>query len=124
MEKRKEAAVEEANNLLQEYEDSLKKLGSSDGSEDPNTASVSGRRVFGTAKSQISDAGNKVKSNNIHGSSDSEDDLGASENNNIENGKSNALQKGVSNDSILIQEDTDNHQESVFKVMKILFFFF
>ncbi|OIV95377.1 hypothetical protein TanjilG_14531 [Lupinus angustifolius] len=60
LEKRKEAAVEEANILIQEYEDSLMKLGSSGGSEDPKAASVSGRRVFGTAKPQISDAGNKT----------------------------------------------------------------
>ncbi|KAK7283460.1 hypothetical protein RIF29_12991 [Crotalaria pallida] len=118
LEKRKEAAVEEANTLVQEYEDSLKKLGNSDGSEDPKAASVSGRRVFGAAKSQISDAvnkGNKVKSDNIHGSSDSEDDLGDNKNNNTEDEEGNILQTGVSNDSVSIEEDIDNHQESVFK---------
>ncbi|XP_019418839.1 PREDICTED: uncharacterized protein C57A7.06-like [Lupinus angustifolius] len=115
LEKRKEAAVEEANILIQEYEDSLMKLGSSGGSEDPKAASVSGRRVFGTAKPQISDAGNKVKSDNIHGSSDSEDDMRDNKRNDIENGEGNVLQTDVSIDSVLIQEDTDNHQESSFK---------
>ncbi|KAJ1406360.1 Small-subunit processome, Utp14 [Sesbania bispinosa] len=59
LEKRKEAAVEEANLALQEFEDSLKKLENADGSEDPKAASTSGRRVFGTSKAQASDVGNK-----------------------------------------------------------------
>ncbi|KAL4305256.1 hypothetical protein AHAS_Ahas16G0060100 [Arachis hypogaea] len=115
LEKRKEAVVEEANLAIQEYKDSKNKLENSVGSEDPETTSISGRRVFGASKTHISDAGNKVKSDYNYGSSDSEDDIRASKNGNIETGGSNILQKDVNSDSVLIQEDTDNHQESVFK---------
>jgi len=119
LEKRKEAAVEEANLAFQEYEDSLKKLENSGGSEDPKAASTSGRRVFGTAKAQI-DASNKVKSDNCYDGSDSEDDLGTSKSGNIENEGSDLLHKDVNKDLVVIQDDTDTHQESVFKVMKFL----
>ena len=100
----------------------MKKLDNSVGLEDPKAASVSGRQVFGAAKAQISDAGNKVKSDNYYCSSDSEEDLRASKNGNIESGRGNLFEKDVNNDSVVIQEDTDNHQESVFKVMKFLVF--
>ncbi|RDY08806.1 hypothetical protein CR513_06926, partial [Mucuna pruriens] len=116
LEKRKEAVVEEANLAFQEYEDSLKKLENSGGSEDPKAASTSGRRVFGTAKAQISNTSNKVKSDNFCGGSDSEDDLGTGNSGNIGNEGSDFLHKDVNNDSVIIQEDTDDtHQESVFK---------
>ncbi|MED6155205.1 hypothetical protein PIB30_003400 [Stylosanthes scabra] len=115
LEKNKAAAIEEANLALQEYKDSKKKLENSVGSEGPEATSISGRRVFGASKTQISDAGNKVKSDYNYGSSDSEDDLRASKNGNIETQRSNILQKDVNTDPVLIQEDTDNHQESVFK---------
>ena len=120
MEKRKEAAVEEANLAFQEYEDSLKKLENSGGSEDPKAASTSGRRVFGMAKAQMSDTSNKVKSDNCYDGSDSEDDLGTSKSGNIENEGSDLLHKDVNKDLVVIQDDTDTHQESVFKVMKFL----
>ncbi|XP_027353243.1 uncharacterized protein C57A7.06 [Abrus precatorius] len=115
LEKRKEAAVEEANLALQEYEDSLKKVENSGGSGDSKAASTSGRRVFGTAKAPVSDTENRVKSDKFYGGSDSEDGLGISESGNIENGGGDLLHKDVKNDSFLIQEDIDVHQESVFK---------
>ncbi|KAK7393177.1 hypothetical protein VNO78_21682 [Psophocarpus tetragonolobus] len=115
MEKRKEAAVEEANLAFQEYEDSLKKLENSGGLEDPKAASTSGRRVFGTAKGQISDTSNKVKSDNCYGGSDSEDDFGTGKSGNIENEGNDLLHKDISKNSIVAQEDTSSHQESVFK---------
>ncbi|XP_061365521.1 uncharacterized protein C57A7.06 [Gastrolobium bilobum] len=115
LEKRKEAAIEEANLALQEYEDSLRNPDNSGGSEDPKAASTSGRRVFGAAKAQTSNACNKVKSDKFYGSSDSEDDLGASKSGNVENGEINLLQKDMNDDSVIIQEDTDTNHESVFK---------
>lgn len=118
MKKNKEEYSEEANLAFQEYE----KLKNSGVSEDPKAASTSGRRVFGMAKAQISDTSNKVKSDNFYGGSDSEDDLGTSKRGNIKNEESDLLHKNVNNDSVVIQEDTDTHQESVFKVMKFLFF--
>lgn len=111
LEKKREAVVEEANLASQEYENLL----NSGGSEDPKVASTSGRRVFGTSKAQISDTSNKGKSDNFYGGSDSEDDLGTSKSGSIENEGSGLLHKDVNNDSVVIQEDTDTHQESVFK---------
>ncbi|KAK7337453.1 hypothetical protein VNO77_18029 [Canavalia gladiata] len=113
LEKRKEAAVEEANLAFQEYEDSLKNLENSCGSEDPKAASISGRRVFGTAKAQISD--NKVKSDNFYDGSDSENDLRTGKNGNMEKGGGDLLHKDVNNDLVLIQEDPDTHPEPFFK---------
>lgn len=121
MEKKKEAAIEEANLALQEYEDSLKKLENCGGSEDTRAASTSGRRVFGTAKAQISDVGNKVKVDNFYNSSDNEDDLGASKSGITENGGGDLMQKDIESDAVLVQEDADTHKESVFKVIKFLF---
>lgn len=112
LEKRKEAAVEEANLAFQEYEDSLKKLENSGGLKDPKAASASGRRVFGPAKAQISDTSIAVKLDNGYGGSDSEDDLGNSKSGNMENTGSDLLHN---KDSVVTQEDTDTHQESFFK---------
>ncbi|KAG4913701.1 hypothetical protein AAZX31_19G198400 [Glycine max] len=115
LEKRKEAAVEEANLAFHEYEDSLKKLENTGGSEDLKAASTSGRRVFGMAKAQMSDTSNKVKSDNCYDGSDSEDDLGISKSGNIENEGSDLLHTDVNKDLVVIQDDTDTHRESVFK---------
>lgn len=115
------AAAEEAKLALQEYDNSLKNFENPSGSEDPKVASVSGRRVFGTAKAQVPDTSNKVKSDNFYGSSDSEDGLEARETGDMVNNESNDLQKDVISDPVLIQEDTDDRQESLFKVVKFLF---
>lgn len=121
MEKRKEAAAEEAKLALQEFDNSLKNLEYSSGSEEPKVASISGRRVFGAAKAQVPDKSNKVESDNFYGNSDSEDDLETRENGDMVNNRSNDLQKDVISDPVLIQEDTDTHQESVFKVIRFFF---
>ncbi|KAI4301423.1 hypothetical protein L6164_034703 [Bauhinia variegata] len=115
LEKRKEAAAEEAKLALEEYDSTLKKLENAGGSEDPEVATISGRRVFGTAKAQILDASNKVKSDKFYGSTDSEDDLEAREHGDMVSNRSNDPQKDVNSDSVVILEDTDTHQESIFK---------
>ncbi|XP_054823107.1 uncharacterized protein C57A7.06 [Prosopis cineraria] len=113
--KRKEAAAEEAKLALQEYDNSLKNLENPSGSEDQKAASVRGRRVFGTAKSQTPDASNKIKSDNFYGSSDSEDGLEAGENGDMLTDRSNNSLNVVTSDPVLIQEDTDIREESVLK---------
>ncbi|XP_028786436.1 uncharacterized protein C57A7.06-like isoform X1 [Neltuma alba] len=113
--KRREAAAEGAKLALQEYDNSLKNLENPSHSEDMKIASVSGRRVFGTAKSQTPAANDKIKSDNFYGSSDSEDGLEARENGDMVNDRSNNLQNVVMSDPVLIQEDTDTHEDSVFK---------
>jgi U3 small nucleolar RNA-associated protein 14 len=114
LEKRKEATIDEVNLTLHEFEDSMKKLEDSAGSEDPKVASTSGRRVFGMAKAQIIDAGSKLKLDKFYDNSDSEDELEDSKNGNNEN------EKDVINDSVLNQEVLDTRKQSVFKVMKLL----
>ncbi|KAK4282513.1 hypothetical protein QN277_013878 [Acacia crassicarpa] len=113
--KRKEAAAEEAKLALQEYDNSLKNLENPSGSEDTKVASISGRRVFGAAKSQTPDASDKIKSDHFYGGSDSEDGLEAIENSEMVNDRSNNLQNVVMSDPVSIQEDTDTHEDSVFK---------
>lgn len=122
MEKRKEETLEEVNLTVQEYEDSMKKLEDSDGSEDPKVASTSGRRVFGMAKkAQIVDTGNKVKSDQFYDNSDSDDDLEANRSGNIENQESDLPQNDIIDDLVLNQKGFDTRKESVFKVMEFLF---
>ncbi|KAJ1400444.1 Small-subunit processome, Utp14 [Sesbania bispinosa] len=111
LEKRKEAAVEEANLALQEFEDSLKKLENADGSEDPKAASTSGRRVFGMSKAPVSDVGNKVKSDNFYDASDSEDDLGTSKSGNIENGGKGAHSTSFAGDDV--EDDFEKDKEGI-----------
>ncbi|CAJ1877442.1 unnamed protein product [Sphenostylis stenocarpa] len=112
LEKRKEEAVEEANLAFQEYEDSLKKLENSGGSEDLKAALTSGRRVFGPAKAQISGTSIKEKSDNCYEGSDSEDDLGIGKSGNMENMESDLLHN---EDLVVMQQETDTLQKSVFK---------
>ena len=116
MEKRKEATIEEVNLSVQEYEDSMKKLEDSGGSEDPKIASSSGRRVFGMAKAQTIGADNKVELDKFYNNSDSEDDFEAKKSGNIENEGSDHLQKDVIDDLVI-----DTRKDSVFKVINFLF---
>ncbi|XP_058738859.1 uncharacterized protein C57A7.06 [Vicia villosa] len=116
LEKRKEETLEEVNLTVQEYEDSMKKLEDSDGSEDPKVASTSGRRVFGMAKkAQIVDTGNKVKSDKFYDNSDSDDDLEVNRSGNIENQESDLPQNDIIDDLVLNQKGFDTRKESVFK---------
>ncbi|KAJ7972975.1 U3 small nucleolar RNA-associated protein 14 [Quillaja saponaria] len=115
LKKKKEAAAEEAKHALQEYESSLKKLDDPDGAASPDIGSVSGRRVFGVAKAQTVVATNKVKSDNFYGSSDSEDDLEVRGNVDVANNSSKDQQKYDKSGSVVIHEDYDIHQDSVFK---------
>lgn len=118
MEKRRAETIEDVNLTLQEYEDSMKKLEDSGGSEDPKDASTSGRRVFGMAKAKTIDAGNnKVKLDKFYDNSDSEDDLDARKSGNFENGGSDLAQTDVVNNSVLNQEVVDTRKQSVFKVI-------
>ncbi|KAI4349673.1 hypothetical protein L6164_010233 [Bauhinia variegata] len=115
LEKSKEASAAEVKLALEEYDSTLKTLDNVDGLEDPEVATVSGRRVFGTAKAQILDASNKVKSDKFYGNTDSEDDSEARENGDMVNSRSNDLQRDANSDSVVILEDTDTHRESIFK---------
>ncbi|KAK5776405.1 U3 small nucleolar RNA-associated protein 14 [Gossypium arboreum] len=97
MKKRKEEAIEEAKLALQEYE----QLEGTNDAENSKPATASGRRVFGRANNEVPDSNkktktdNKMKMDNYYGNSDSEDDLKAKENVNIEGGKRNDVEKDV-----------------------------
>ncbi|XP_022757960.1 uncharacterized protein C57A7.06 isoform X2 [Durio zibethinus] len=114
MKKRREVAIDEAKLALQEYE----QLEGTDGAVNSKSATASGRRVFGMTKNEDPESNNKTKTDNnnnkmkmdnYYGNSDSEDDLEAKENLNIEGGRKNDV------DSNSVKEAADVHQDSVFK---------
>lgn len=116
LKKRKEEADEEAKLALQEYESSLKQMEDSSGAESPKLKSTSGRRVFGAAKTHAPKSRNRVKADNFYANSDSDDDLEARENPvDVGNSKSNDLQKDAYVDSVPPRENSEIHEDSVFK---------
>lgn len=119
MKKRKEEAEEEAKLALKEYESSLKQLEDTDVAENTQVGNVSGRRVFGASKTQVTEPNNKKKLDNAYGSSDSEDEFRDREDN-TGLGRTNVVQKDVNIKSVLFSEDSENRQDSEFKVLKFL----
>lgn len=119
MKKRKEEAEEEAKLALKEYESSLKQLEDTDVAENTQVGNVSGRRVFGASKTQVTEPNNKKKLDNAYGSSDSEDEFRDIEDN-TGLGRTNVVQKDVNIKSVLFSEDSENRQDSEFKVLKFL----
>ncbi|MBA0563088.1 hypothetical protein Golob_008091 [Gossypium lobatum] len=97
LKKRREEAIEEAKLALQEYE----QLEGTNDAENSKPATASGRRVFGRANNEVPDSNKKTKTDNkmkmdsYYGNSDSEDDLEAKANVNIEGGKRNDVEKDV-----------------------------
>ncbi|XVF74910.1 hypothetical protein PTKIN_Ptkin13bG0148200 [Pterospermum kingtungense] len=96
MKKRKEVAIEEAKLALQEYE----QLEGMDSAVHSKPTTASGRRVFGRANNVAPESNNKTKTDNnkmkmdnYYGNSDSEDDLAAKENLNIEGCRKNDVEK-------------------------------
>lgn len=93
----------------------------SSGAESPKLKSTSGRRVFGAAKTHAPKSRNRVKADNFYANSDSDDDLEARENPvDVGNSKSNDLQKDAYVDSVPPHENSEIHEDSVFKVMTFL----
>ncbi|XVF72649.1 hypothetical protein PTKIN_Ptkin12aG0136600 [Pterospermum kingtungense] len=97
MKKRKEVAIEEAELALQEYE----QLKGMNGTVNSKPTTASGRRVFGRANEAL-ESNNKTKTDNnrmemdnYYGNSDSEDDLEAKENLNIEGDRKNYVEKDL-----------------------------
>lgn len=94
----------------------------SSGVDNPKASTSSGRRVFGAAaKTHAPESRNMVKSDTFYANSDSEDDMEAKENTaDVGNNKSNDSQKDVHLDSVLPHENTEIVQDSVFKVIGLL----
>lgn len=114
MEKRKQEAIDDATHALQDYE----QLDDADGKVNSKPGTVSGRMVFGGAKSGAPKSNNKktdndeMKIDNYYGNEDSEDDLGANKDFNVN--------VGTRSDAKIVDGDfangnTENHQHSVFK---------
>lgn len=129
MKKRNEAAVEEAKLALQDLESLSKQLEGSSEAEDPNIVPSSGRMVFSGGGKPAPKSNNKtesdgrIKENRFYDSSDSEDHLEAEENEDPGDIKSD-FQKDINVDPILLHEDSDIHQDSLFKVISPLVFHF
>ncbi|KAF3436460.1 hypothetical protein FNV43_RR23552 [Rhamnella rubrinervis] len=121
MKKRDEAAAEEAKLALQDLEALSKQFEGSSDAEDPKLVPSSGRMVFSGGgqpapkSSNRTESDGKIKGDRFYDESDSEDHLEAEENDDPGNSKSNDLQKDVNVDPILLNEDSDIHQSSLFK---------
>lgn len=118
MKKRKEVAIEEAKLALQEYE----QMEGKDGTVNSKPTTASGRRVFGMVNNEAPESNNKTKNDNnkmkmdnYYGNSDSEDDLEAKENLNVEGDRKNDVQKDLGANAS--KEATDVNQDSSFKVI-------
>lgn len=128
MKKRNEAAAEEAKLVLQDLESLSKQFEGSSEAEDPKLVPSSGRMVFsGGGKpapksSNKTESDGKIKGDRFYDDSDSEDNLVAEENDDPRSSKSNDLGKDVNVDPILLHEDSDINQGSLFKVTSVLVF--
>ncbi|XP_008784750.2 uncharacterized protein C57A7.06 [Phoenix dactylifera] len=112
LKKRQEAAYEEARLALQEYDKALRQLEDDDETEGPKLAKVSGRKVFGGAKKQPQGSNKRMSSDNV-GTSDSEDDIEATEHEEVGlgvNSESQEVQVGSS-----LRDESEMGQDAVFK---------
>ncbi|KZV33098.1 hypothetical protein F511_03364 [Dorcoceras hygrometricum] len=115
LKKRKEAADEEANLALKEYDLSLKKL---DGKSELGRCDMdvpSGRRVFGAPNKAVSETSKKVKSDSYYANSDSEDGGEEREDKVIEHEKDNHLLRSSDIDPNLLRQEFEINHDSVFK---------
>jgi len=110
------AADEEAKLALEEYESSLKQqLGDKMVQEKEKSGSTSGKRVFGAPKKKVEESSKRVKVDNYYGSSDSEDNLEAKEDNDARQDASNNFQKVVNVDPDLLREESEIGHDPLFK---------
>lgn len=107
MKKRKEAACEEAQLALQEYESSLKQLEDSNERESPKQGTSSGRRVFGAVTKQLEEAPGK--------DIDSENDFEPNENVDFGNEENISVHRDVQVDPGILLEESENDRGALFK---------
>ncbi|KAB2605127.1 hypothetical protein D8674_004844 [Pyrus ussuriensis x Pyrus communis] len=121
LKKKNEAAAEEAKLALQEYESWSNPLEDSSGADNLKVGPPSGRMVFNGSKNKAPESSNKTKadnkmrSDNYYANSDSEDDLEPEENVDVEKDRSSDLYKDVNISAALLHEDSQNHNDSLFK---------
>lgn len=114
LEKRKEAANEEAKHALEEYESSLKQRDSKAAKGQKDGIS-SGRRVFGAPQKQTEQANFKQRSDVDNYGSDSEDIIEENDNADAGHVKHNNSQKDVNIDLDVLREGLDSCHDSVFE---------
>ena len=126
LQRRKEAADEEAKLALEEYESSLQQLDdNSIGKKIKTEGTGGGRRVFGASRKRVEEIGKKAKVDNYYGNSDSEDNLEAKEGADIaiEQDRRNNFQKDVNIDPDFLREESQIDHDHLFKVIKVLAYY-
>ncbi|KAK6129619.1 hypothetical protein DH2020_036629 [Rehmannia glutinosa] len=115
LQKRREAADEEAKLALEEYESSLKQLEDQSVSGSHDRSASSGRRVFGVQKKVVNETRKKEKLNNYYGNSDSENDVEAEEDDVTELNQHDKSLREADIDPNILREEFDIGHDSVFK---------
>ncbi|GMH31139.1 hypothetical protein Nepgr_032982 [Nepenthes gracilis] len=115
LEKRKDAAFREAELALQEYESLLKDQGDKKGKNCLQEDVASGRRVFGGNNKPVQESNSKLTLDTDNFDSDSEADIGTSQNVLIGQAKSNDLSNDVVVDLNVFREDSEAAHDSMFE---------
>ncbi|PIN11413.1 hypothetical protein CDL12_15982 [Handroanthus impetiginosus] len=115
LKKRKEAADEEANLALEEYESSLKHLEDKSASGSYDKSASSGRRVFGVPQKVVNETSKTVKMDNYYGNSESENDDKAKEDDVIEHNQNDKSLREADIDPNILREELGVNHTSVFK---------
>ncbi|XP_062088871.1 uncharacterized protein LOC133795434 [Humulus lupulus] len=120
MNKRNEAAAEEAKLALEDFDSLSKQLEGSGGAEDIKIAPTSGRMVFSAAGKQAAKASKtkldkKSKSDRFYDDSDSENDLEAEDDDSNGINESTDLHKEVNIDPNVLHEVSGARQNALFK---------
>ena len=113
MEKRKQAANEEAKSALEEYESYFKK-----GAVDSiKNGTPSGRRVFGATQNKVKEANIKQRPDVDNFGSDSEDIIEEKDDIHVEPVNGNDKDKDVDIDLDVLREGLETDNDSAFKVI-------
>ncbi|GAB2278133.1 hypothetical protein Dimus_012830 [Dionaea muscipula] len=115
MEKKREAAIEEAKAALDDYDTLLKQQEDNDKKNGIQENASSGRRVFGGRSKQIDESSIKPRSDSDGLFSDSEDEVDRSETVNTGPEKSHGSPKDVAINLNILREDAERAHDSVFK---------
>ncbi|KAK4796520.1 hypothetical protein SAY86_028846 [Trapa natans] len=112
LKKRREAAIEEAKLALEDYEKLSKQMDDSQEAGNNSIGVSSGRMTFGVVKPQTE---NNKREQRFHDDSDTGDDIDVKEDGDNGRQYKENIQIGIRNDSILFDEDSHAHKDSIFK---------
>lgn len=116
MKKEKEAAYEEAQLALQEYDSSMRQQDDLNGTDSLKQGLSSGRRAFGVANKQSQEVCDRFKADVSGKDQDSDEEFEPKENVDMGNEEKVSLQKDVRVDPSLLLEESDIGQGALFKV--------